>query len=64
MLTRGRLISLWLYKENSKLLDWKKCIYSTYPSPKLHTHTIYDFFVQTSLANPRKIPLVVQQIGK
>jgi hypothetical protein len=24
------LISLWLYKENNKLWDWKKCIYSTY----------------------------------
>jgi hypothetical protein len=36
--TRGRrLISLWLYKENNKLRDWKKCIYSTY-SPLSSTH--------------------------
>jgi hypothetical protein len=34
--TRGR-ISLWLYKENKKLRDWKKCIYSTY-SPLSSTH--------------------------
>jgi hypothetical protein len=34
---RGGLISLWLYKENNKLRDWKKCIYSTY-SPLSSTH--------------------------
>jgi hypothetical protein len=34
---RGELISLWLYKENNKLRDWKKCIYSTY-SPLNSTH--------------------------
>jgi hypothetical protein len=34
--TRG-LISLWLYKENNKLQDLKKCIHSTY-SPLSSTH--------------------------
>jgi hypothetical protein len=34
---RGGLISLWVYKENNKLRDWKKCIYSTYP-PLSSTH--------------------------
>jgi hypothetical protein len=40
----------------------KKCIYSTYPplSPK---HT-YDFAVITSLTHPRKMLLLVLQIGK
>jgi hypothetical protein len=33
----GGLISLWLYKENNKLRDWKKCIYYTY-SPLSSTH--------------------------
>jgi hypothetical protein len=31
------LIILWLYKENNKLRNWKKCIYSTY-SPLSSTH--------------------------
>jgi hypothetical protein len=53
----GGLISLWLYKENNKLRDRKKCIYSTYPPPELHT-------LLTSLTHPRKILLVVLQIGK
>jgi hypothetical protein len=30
MKLRGRAISLWLYKENNKLRDLKKYIYSTY----------------------------------
>jgi hypothetical protein len=34
---REGLISLWLYKENNKLRDSKKCIYSTY-SPLSSTH--------------------------
>jgi hypothetical protein len=34
--TRG-LISLWLFKENNKLRDFKKCIYSKY-SPLSSTH--------------------------
>jgi hypothetical protein len=34
---RVGLISLWLYKENNKLRDWKKYIYSTY-SPLSSTH--------------------------
>jgi hypothetical protein len=39
----------------------KKCIYSTYPPPlKLYT---FDFDVLTSLTHPRKILLVVLQIG-
>jgi hypothetical protein len=43
----GRLIRLWLYKENNKLRDWKKkSIYSTY-SPLSSTHLwlhCYKFF--------------------
>jgi hypothetical protein len=39
----------------------KKCIYSTYPPSSPHT---YDFVVLTSLTHPRKILLVVLQIGK
>jgi hypothetical protein len=31
------LISLWLYIDNNKLQDWKKCIYSTYSTSELHT---------------------------
>jgi hypothetical protein len=39
----------------------KKCIYSTYSS---ELHLTYDFVVLTSLTCPRKILLVVLQIGK
>jgi hypothetical protein len=39
----------------------KKCIYSKY-SPMSSTH--FDFVVLTSLTHPRKILLVVLQIGK
>jgi hypothetical protein len=39
----------------------KKCIYSTYSSRAPYT---YDFVVLTSLTHPRKILLVVLQIGK
>jgi hypothetical protein len=46
----GGLISLWLYKENNKLLDLKNVF-------TLH-------IVLTSLTHPRKIPLFVLQIGK
>jgi hypothetical protein len=38
----------------------KKCAYIFLP--QLHTH--YDFVVPTSLTHPRKILLVVLQIGK
>jgi hypothetical protein len=55
-------MSLWLYRENNKLRDWKKCIYSTY-STLSSTHT-YDFVVLTSLTHQRKIIFVVLQIGK
>jgi hypothetical protein len=57
---RKGLISLWLYKENYKLWDWKKCICSTY-SPTWAPHT-YDFVVVTFLTHPRKILLVVLEI--
>jgi hypothetical protein len=39
----------------------KKCIYSTHPPWSPHT---YDFVVLTSLTHPRKILLLVLQIGK
>jgi hypothetical protein len=41
----------------------KKCIYSTYSPPPRAPHT-YDFVVLTLLTHPRKILLVVLQIGK
>jgi hypothetical protein len=34
---QGGLISLWLYEENNKLRDWKKCIFSAY-SPMSSTY--------------------------
>jgi hypothetical protein len=52
----GGPISLWLYKENNKLPDWKNVF--TVHIPPSHT---YDFVV---LNHPRKILLVVLQIGK
>jgi hypothetical protein len=58
---RGGLISLWLYKENNKLRDWKHVFTSHIPPWDPHT---YDFVVLTSLTHPRKILLVVLQIGK
>jgi hypothetical protein len=58
---RGGLISLWLYKENNKLRDWKNIF--TLHIPPWAPHT-YDFVVLTSLTHPRKILLVVLQIGK
>jgi hypothetical protein len=58
---RGGPISPWLYKENNKLRDWKKCIYCTFSPWAPHT---YDFVVLTSLTHPRKILVVVLQIGK
>jgi hypothetical protein len=58
---RGGLISLWLYKENNKLRDWKN-VFTLHISP-LAPHT-YDFVVLTSLTHPRKIILLVLQIGK
>jgi hypothetical protein len=54
------LISLWIYKENT-LQDWKICFYFTY-SPLSSTHLQFccsNFFIP-----PRKILLVVLQIGK
>jgi hypothetical protein len=44
------LISLWLYKENIKLRDWRKCIYSTY-SPLSSTHL---WFRCSNFFNPCK----------
>jgi hypothetical protein len=58
---RGGLISLWLYKENNKLWDWKNIFTLHIPPWAAHT---YDFLVLTSLAHPRKILLFVLQIGK
>jgi hypothetical protein len=55
------LLSLWLYKENNKLRDWKNVF--TLHIPPWAPHT-YDFVVLTSLTFPRKILLVVLQIGK
>jgi hypothetical protein len=55
------LISLWLYKESNKLRDWKNVL--TLHIPPWAPHT-YDFAVLTSLNHPRKILLVVLQIGK
>jgi hypothetical protein len=58
---KGGLISLWLYKENNKLWDWKNVFILHIPPWAPHT---YDFVVLTSLTHPRKILLVVLQIGK
>jgi hypothetical protein len=58
---RGGLISLWLYKENNKLQDSKNVF--TLHNPPRAPHT-YDFAVVTSSTHPRKILLVVLQIGK
>jgi hypothetical protein len=59
--TRGGLISLWLYKGNYKLRDWKN-VFTLY-IPPWAPHT-YCFVVLTSLTHPRKIILFVLQIGK
>jgi hypothetical protein len=59
---RGKMISFWLYKDNNKLRDWKN-VFTLHIPPLSSTHT-YDFFVLTSLAHPRRILLVVLQIGK
>jgi hypothetical protein len=48
------LISLWLYKENNKLRDWRNVF--TLHIPPWAPHT-YDFVVLTSLTHPRKIVL-------
>jgi hypothetical protein len=48
---RGGLISLWLYKENNKLRDWKNVF--TVHTPPWSPHT-YELFVLTSLTHPRK----------
>jgi hypothetical protein len=58
---RGGLISLWLYKENNKLQDWKNVF--TLHIPPWAPHT-YVFVVLTSLTHPRKNLLVVLKIGK
>jgi hypothetical protein len=57
----GGVISLWLYKENNKLRDWKNVF--TLHIPPWAPHT-YDFVVLTSSTHPRKILLVVLQIGR
>jgi hypothetical protein len=59
---RGRLVSLWLYKENKKLRDLKK-MYLLYIFPPRAPHT-HNFVVLTSLTHPRNINLVLLQIGK
>jgi hypothetical protein len=58
--TKG-LISLWLYKVNNKLRVGK--MYLLYVFPPWAPHA-YDFVVLTSLTHPRKVLLVVLQIGK
>jgi hypothetical protein len=55
---RGELISLWLYKENNKLQDWKNIF--TLHIPPWAPHT-YDLVVLTSITYPRKILLVALQ---
>jgi hypothetical protein len=60
-LVLGGLISLWLCKENNKLRDWKNVFALHIPPWASHT---YDFVVLTSLTHPRKILLVVLQLGK
>jgi hypothetical protein len=60
-LATRRLINLWLYKGNNKLRDSKNVF--TLHIPPWAPHT-YDFVVLTSLIHPRKIILVVLQIGK
>jgi hypothetical protein len=55
------MISLWLYKENNKLRDWNTVFTLHIPSWAPY---IYDFVVLTSLSHPRKILLVVLQVGK
>jgi hypothetical protein len=57
----GGLISLWLYKENNKLRDWKNIF--TLHIPPWAPHT-YDFVVLTSLTHARETLLVALQIGK
>jgi hypothetical protein len=59
-LHKGGLLSLRLYKENNKLQDWKNVF--TLHIPPWAPHT-YDFVVLTSLTHPRKILLVVLQMG-
>jgi hypothetical protein len=55
-------MSLWLYKENNKLRDPKNLLLYMFP-PELHTLTWYDFIVLTSLTHPKKILLVLLQMG-
>jgi hypothetical protein len=52
------LISLWLYKESNKLLDWKNVFTLHIPHWAPHTN---DFVVLTSLTHPRKIIFLVLQ---
>jgi hypothetical protein len=56
----GGLISLWLYKENNNLRDWKNVFTLHIPTWAPHT---YDFVVLTSLTHPWKFLLVVLQIA-
>jgi hypothetical protein len=51
-------ISLWLYKENCNLRDWKKLFTLHIPPWAYHT---CDFVLLTSLTHPRKTLLVVLQ---
>jgi hypothetical protein len=59
----GALISLWLYKENNKLRDWKKKLFTLHIPSLRSTHT-YDFVVLTSFTLPIEILLFMLQIGK
>jgi hypothetical protein len=59
---RRGLISLWVYKENNNVRDWKN-VFTLY-NPPPWAPLSYDFVVLTSLTHPRKILLVVLQIGE
>jgi hypothetical protein len=58
---RGGLISLWLYNENKRLRGWKN-VFTLYIPP--WASNTYDFVVPTSSTHPRKILLIMLQIGK
>jgi hypothetical protein len=58
----GELISLWLYKGNKQAPGLKKNVFTLYITARALLTD--DFIVPTSLTHPRKILLVVLQIGK
>jgi hypothetical protein len=60
---RGQLISLWLYKKKTRSYGIEKKNVFTLHIPPWAPHT-YEFIVLTPLTHPRKIILVLLQIGK